>query len=110
MHELSFNQLQLEAFGNHVGTSKLIFVMVWRQKSHCLDGTSGKDSTCQCRRHENCGFNPWAEKTPWSRKWQVFLPGKSHGQGSLLGYSQWSCKELDMTEWLSTQMFISPLR
>ena len=35
------------------------------------------------------------------RKWQptlVFLPGKSHGQRSLVGYSPWGCKELDMTE------------
>ena len=29
---------------------------------------------------------------PWGRKWQptpVFLPGESHGQGSLAGYSPW---------------------
>ena len=31
----------------------------------------------------------------------VFLPGKSHRQRSLVGYSPWSCKELDMTEQLS---------
>ena len=29
------------------------------------------------------------------------LPGKSHGQRSLLGYSPWGCKESDMTEQLS---------
>ena len=28
----------------------------------------------------------------------VFLPGKSHGQRSLAGYSPWGRKELDMTE------------
>ena len=28
----------------------------------------------------------------------VFMPGESHGQRSLAGYSPWSCKELDMTE------------
>ena len=28
----------------------------------------------------------------------VFLPGKSHGQRNLPGYSPWGCKELDMTE------------
>ena len=32
----------------------------------------------------------------------VFLPGKSHGQKSLAGYSPWGRKELDMTEQLST--------
>ena len=26
------------------------------------------------------------------------LPGKFHGQRSLVGYSPWGCKELDMTE------------
>ena len=34
-------------------------------------------------------------------KWQptpVFLPGKSHGQRSLVGYSPWGHKESDMTE------------
>ena len=33
---------------------------------------------------------PWVWKIPWRRKWQptpVFLPGKSHGQRSLAGYS-----------------------
>ena len=32
----------------------------------------------------------WIRKIPWKRKWQptsVFLPGKSHGQRSLAGYS-----------------------
>ena len=36
------------------------------------------------------GFNTWVEKIPWRRKWQpipVFLPGESHGQRSLAGYS-----------------------
>ena len=59
---------------------------------------SGKESACQCGRPE---FNPWVGKIPWRRKWQpalVFLPGKSHGQRSLVGYSPWSCKESDMTE------------
>ena len=27
---------------------------------------------------------------------QYFLPGKSHGQRSLVGYSPWCCKELDI--------------
>ena len=40
-------------------------------------------------------------KIPWRRKWQstpVFLPGKSHGQRSLVVYSPWGHKESDMTE------------
>ena len=46
-------------------------------------------------------FDPWVEKIPWSRKWQptaVFLPGESHGWRSLVGYSPWGSKELDMTK------------
>ena len=31
----------------------------------------------------------------------VFLPGEFHGQRSLVGYSPWGCKELDMTEQLT---------
>ena len=43
-------------------------------------------------------------KVFWRRKWQptpVFLPGESHGQRSLVGYSPWGRKELDMTERLT---------
>ena len=31
----------------------------------------------------------------------VFLPGESHGQRRLVGYSPWDCKELDTTEQLT---------
>ena len=34
---------------------------------------------------------------------QVFFPGKSHGQRSLVGYGPWGRKELDTTERLSMQ-------
>ena len=37
----------------------------------------------------------WVRKILWRSKWQttpVFLPGKSHGQRSLVGYSAWSCR------------------
>ena len=40
-------------------------------------------------------FDPWIWKIPWIRKWQptpIFLPGKSHKQRSLVGYSPWDCK------------------
>ena len=50
-------------------------------------------------------FGPWVGKIPWRRMWQptpIFLAEKSHGQGSLAGYSPWSHKESDTTEWLST--------
>ena len=53
---------------------------------------SGKEHTCQCRR---CGFNPWVREIPWRRKWQptpVILPGRSHAQRILVGYSLWGRK------------------
>ena len=46
-------------------------------------------------------FSPWVRKIPWRRKWlpsPVFLPGEFHGQRSLVGYSPWNCKELDVTD------------
>ena len=49
------------------------------------------------------GFNPWAGKILWRRKWQptpVLLPGKSHGRRSVVGYSPWGRKESDMTKGL----------
>ena len=68
-------------------------------------GTSGKEPTCQCRRHKRCRFDPWVRKIPWRRMpWQptpVFLPGESHGQRSLADYSPWGCKESDTTERLT---------
>ena len=46
-------------------------------------------------------FHPWAEKIPWSRKWHptpVSLPGKFHGQWSLVCYSPWCHKESNANE------------
>ena len=71
-------------------------------KGYALGGLprwwGGKESAFQCRR---CGFDPWVEMIPWSRKWQpapVVLPGKFPGQRSLVGYSPWSHKESNTTE------------
>ena len=74
--------------------------------------TSGKEFICQCRRRERCWFNHWAEKIPWSRKWQctpVFLPGKFHGQRRLAGCSPWGLRELDMTEHACTRHKITTM-
>ena len=48
---------------------------------------------------------------PQRRKWQpapVFLPGKSHGQWSLVGYSPWGHKELD-TRLVTKQQQLQPM-
>ena len=60
----------------------------------------------QCSRQRRCTFDPWVGKMPCRRTWQptsVFLPEKSHGQVSLLGYGPKGCKESDTTEKLSPQ-------
>ena len=39
------------------------------------------------------GFDPWVVKIPWKcQPTPVFLPGKLHGQRSLVGYSPWGLK------------------
>ena len=41
------------------------------------------------------GSSPGSGRFPWRRKWQltpIFLPGESHGQRSLAGYSPWTCR------------------
>ena len=56
--------------------------------------SSKKKIYLQCRRSR---FDPWIWKIPWRRKWQpppVFLPGKSHGQRILEGYSPWGPKRV----------------
>ena len=55
---------------------------------------NGREHICQSRRH---GFDLWLGKIPWRRTWQstpVFLPGKSCGQRSLVGYSPWGSKRV----------------
>ena len=57
---------------------------------------------------KRCRFDPWVGKILWRRAWQstpVFLPGESHGQRSLAGYSPWGYKESDVTEQLSLSLF-----
>ena len=54
---------------------------------------------------ESRGFNARVGKNCWSKLQPapVFLPGKSHRQRRLVGYSPWSCKESDKPEH-STQL------
>ena len=47
--------------------------------------------TCRLGRSPGGGWHPNS----------IFWPGASHLQRSLVGYSPWSCKELDKTECLS---------
>ena len=60
-----------------------------------------KEPACQCWRSR--GFSGWVEEMSWRRKWQptpVFLPGESHGQRSLEGFSPQDWKS---RTWLSNE-------
>ena len=70
----------------------------WRATVHSVERKYNMNACMQCRR---LWFDPWVEKIPWRREWQltlVFLPGKSHGQSSLVGYNPWGHKESDTTK------------
>ena len=57
-------------------------------------------------------LHPWIGKIPWRRALQptrVFLPGESHRQRNLMGYSPWGCKELDTAERLILSLAIQVL-
>ena len=59
-----------------------------------MDGTEIKNVSANTG---DVGLIPTVRKTPWRRKWQptpVFLPGKSHGQRSLVGYCPWGRKRV----------------
>ena len=52
----------------------------------------------------NAGELGSIRKMPWGRGWlptPVSLPGKSHVQSNLVGYSPWGQKESEMTERLT---------
>ena len=52
----------------------------------------------------DAGSIPRSGRSPGEGEWQpipVFLPEEFHGQKSLVGYSPWGHKELDMTERLT---------
>ena len=68
---------------------------------------SGEEPACHCRRHRRHGFDSWVGKIPWKRKWPPtpgFLPGESHGQRSLVGYSPCGQILLNMTGQLTLKI------
>ena len=84
------------------------FIMVDHGSQELPRCLTDKESAFQCRRH---GFDPWARKISWRRKWQptpVSLPAKSHGQSSLAGHPAYltymqntSCK---MPGWMNYKL------
>ena len=67
---------------------------------------SGKESACECRRHE---FDPSVWKIPRRRKWQstpVFLPGKSMDRGARWAIVLGVTKQSDLVAKQQQQSFI----
>ena len=87
--------------------------MVRVLSSRCFPGNArGEELTCQRRRHMGCEFEPWVGKIPWRRAWQptpMFLPGESHGQRSLEGYSPRVRKSWTRLKRLSRHAFLRVL-
>ena len=55
-------------------------------------------------------FNPGVRKIPWEEEMTTHssvLPGKAHGQRSLVGYSPRGPKDSDTTEHLNTSPYIT---
>ena len=88
-----------DRWSSHHHTFIQVFDMISSKKG--IPWRLRRQSTClQCGRPR---FDPSVRKILWRRKWQatpVLLPGKSHGQRSMVGYSPWGRKELDIPEQL----------
>ena len=81
------NPLFLEDLSQFFPIKKIFFWSLYR-------GLRGKESTYNAG---DTASIPGSERCPERSKWQptpVFLPGKSHGQRSLAGYSPWCCKRV----------------
>ena len=69
-------------------------------------GTSGKESSCRSWRHKRCSSIPGLERSleEGMATTPVFLPGESHGQRSLVGYSPQVTKMWARLKLLSTHV------
>ena len=70
------------------------------QKNMYLGFPSDSDVKVSACNAGDPGFHPWVGKNPWRWAWQLtptFLPGESHGQRSLVGFSPQGHAESDTT-------------
>ena len=73
--------------------------MYRKQLMRCLGVSLIAQSVKSACNAGDLGLIPGSGRSPWRRKWQptpVVLPGESHGQRSLAGYSPW-LQESDTT-------------
>ena len=96
-----------DLFSGILGTSESSSSLCFFQLSLALTpvgfpgDAKGKEPSCRCRRCKRHRFYPWVGNITCKKTWQstpVFLPGESHGQSCLAGYSPQGCKELDIIE------------
>ena len=83
-------------------TSQFLQTLVLIIEGASLGSSDGKESTYSAG---DLGLVLGLVRFPWKRTWQPIQYScleNPHGQKSPAGYSPWSCKEPDMTEWLST--------
>uniref|UniRef100_A0AC11ESQ7 Ribosomal protein S25 n=1 Tax=Ovis aries TaxID=9940 RepID=A0AC11ESQ7_SHEEP len=72
--------------------------LVWADHVSHFKCSRWTSLVAQTVKHLSTMRETWVRSLPWRRKWQsapVLLPGKSHGQRSLVGYSPWGCRESD---------------
>ena len=84
---VTFLCVQLTVFCHPDFASRTVFFFL---SSYFILGFPGGSDGKASARNVGPWFDPWDGKTPWRRKWQpttVFLPRKSHGQRTLVGYS-----------------------
>ena len=69
-------------------------------------GSDGKESACNVG---DMGSIPRGHEEPLEKGMTTdsSMPGEFHGQRSLVGYSPWGCKVLDMTERPTLSLFHS---
>jgi len=87
-----------------VGCYSLLHGSSWQRDQTWVSCTAGRFFTMWATREApDYHFTIWCY---WRRTWQptpVLLPGKSHGERGLVGYSPWGRKESDTTERLHFQ-------
>ena len=70
-------------------------------------GSDGKESSCNAG---DLSSTPGSGRSPGKENgYPLFLPERFHRQRSLVGYSPWGHKELDMTEQLTLSLFDTQL-
>ena len=108
IHHYSFSPVSDTVLRQSISTTCTCFIKKKNKTWIRLTQSYRGQSAClQCGRPR---FDPWVRKIPWRRKWQstpVLLPGESHGQRSLVGYSPWGHRESDTTEWLHFHFSVS---